>query len=368
MLVEPHGPLQFPGEAGPAVARLAGTWSARLNAAARRPRVALPESGDTRVLWAAARLAGQGALTPVLLGEPGTVRARAADLGLKLPEDPEALDILDPARLAKEPRCADTLGEALARRRKLSRAEREELAADPLYLAAATLAAGATDVCVAGSSRPTADVLRAGLHVVGLAPGVRTLSSSFLMVLPDGGALGYGDCAVVVDPDPGQLADIARATARTYGQLTGAEPRVALLSFSTDGSADHPRVDRVRQARELLREQGTEFAVDGDLQYDAASDPETGRAKAPSSPVAGQANTFVFPGLEAGNISYKVAQRVGGCAAIGPLLQGLAAPLHDLSRGCTGADIAALALAGGVQALSRTSAPPAPHPVEPSCP
>ncbi|MDJ1134927.1 phosphotransacetylase [Streptomyces iconiensis] len=365
MLVEPHGPLQFPGEAGPAVAQLAGTWADRLRAAGRRPRVALPESGDTRTLWAAARLAGQGSVTPVLLGDPATVRNRAADLDLKLPEDPEALEILDPAAMARDPRCGGTLGEALARRRKLSRADREELAADPLYLAATALALGDADVCVAGSNRPTADVLRAGLYVVGLAPGVRTLSSSFLMVQPDGGVLGYGDCAVVVDPDPRQLADIARATARTYRELTDARPRVALLSFSTGGSADHPRVDRVREALELLRAEGTDFAVDGDLQYDAASDPEVGRAKAPSSPVAGQANTFVFPGLEAGNISYKVAQRVGGCAAIGPLLQGLAAPLHDLSRGCTGADIAALALAGGVQALSRT---PSTNPVETPCP
>lgn len=363
MLVEPHGPLQFPGEAGPAVARLAETWSGQLKDAGRRPRVALPESGDTRVLWAAARLAGQGAVTPVLVGDPATIRNRAAELGLKLPEDPAALDILDPAEMARDPHCADTLGDALARRRRLSRADREELAADPLFLASTALAIRQADVCVAGSNRPTADVLRAGLYVVGLAPGVRTLSSSFLMVLPDGGALGYGDCAVVVDPDPDQLADIARATARTYGQLTGAEPRVALLSFSTDGSADHPRVDRVRAALARLRAEGTDFAVDGDLQYDAATDPDIGRAKAPSSPVAGQANTFVFPGLEAGNISYKVAQRIGGCAAIGPLLQGLAAPLHDLSRGCTGADIAALALAGGVQALTRT---PSPHPVESS--
>ncbi|MFG3254623.1 phosphate acyltransferase [Streptomyces sp. NPDC048172] len=339
MLVEPHAPLPVPGEAGPAVQALTEKWAARLRDGARRPRVALVEALDPRVLWAAARLAEGRAVTPVLVStEPGAVRERAADLGLKLPEDPERLDFLDPSAYA------DTLQPLLDGRPG---------GEDPLFLAATALRTGDVDVCVAGSDRPTADVLRAGLRVVGLAPGIRTLSSSFLIVRPDGGVLSYGDCAVVVDPEAAQLADIARATAAGHRALTGDEPRAALLSFSTQGSADHPRVERIREALALLREGDPGFAVDGEIQYDAAADPDVGRAKAPGSPVAGKANTFVFPSLEAGNIGYKVAQRVGGCAAIGPLLQGLAAPLHDLSRGCTGSDIAALALAGGVQALDR---------------
>ncbi|POX43107.1 recombinase [Streptomyces sp. Ru73] len=326
------------------------TWSDHLRTAPRKPRIALAEGTDPRTLWAAARLAEQGAVTPVLTGDPTRVRELAADLDLKLPEDPEALDILDPAALAADPRCTDALGEALAARRRLTTHDRRELAADPLFLTATALRLGDVDGCVAGSDRPTADVLRAGLYVVGLAPGIRTLSSSFLMVLPDGRALGYGDCAVVVDPTSAELADIARATATTYRQLTGERPRVALLSFSTKGSARHHQVDRVRDAVRLLRAAAPDLEADGDLQYDAASVPAIGRAKAPASRIAGHANTFIFPGLAAGNIGYKIAQRVGGATAIGPLLQGLAAPLHDLSRGCSGSDITALALATAVQA------------------
>lgn len=343
MLVEPHDPLPFPGAAGPAVRRLAQRWVDQLGGAERRPRVALVESTDPRVLWAAARLAQERAVTPVLVADdPAAVRDRAADLGLKLPEDPSLLEILEPSRYTA------TLQGLLSERPRLA----AHACTDPLFLAAAALRSKDVDVCVAGSNRPTADVLRAGLHVVGLAPGIRTLSSSFLMVRPDGDVLTYGDCAVVVDPDAGQLADIARATAATHHALTGERARVALLSFSTRGSAAHPRVDAVREALAQLRASVPELPVDGDLQYDAAADPDVGAAKAPGSPVAGRANTFVFPSLEAGNIGYKVAQRVGGCAAIGPLLQGLDAPLHDLSRGCTGSDIAALALAGGVQAVT----------------
>ncbi|MFI9024907.1 phosphotransacetylase [Streptomyces sp. NPDC053560] len=329
------------------------TWAERLRDVPRKPRIALAEGTDPRVLWAAAHLAEQGTLTPVLTGDPARVRNLAAGLDLKLPEDPEALDILDPARLAADPRCTDALAGALEARRRLTSHDRRELAADPLFLTATALRLGDVDGCVAGSNRPTADVLRAGLYVVGLAPGIRTLSSSFLMELPDGRVLGYGDCAVVVDPTSAELADIARATAATYEELTADTPQVALLSFSTKGSAQHPQVDRVGDAVRLLRASDPELAVDGELQYDAACVPAIGRAKAPASRIAGQANTFIFPGLAAGNIGYKIAQRVGGATAIGPLLQGLAAPLHDLSRGCTGSDIAALSLATAVQSTVR---------------
>ncbi|MDI3405660.1 phosphotransacetylase [Streptomyces cavernicola] len=360
MLVDPLAPAQPPaGEAGPAVHRLVESWAARLRRYDRRPRVALADGTDARALWAAARLAAQGAVTPVVVGDPARVRALAADIGLQLPDDPDLFDILDPARMAADPRYADTLGAALDARGRLSAGERRELSADPLFLAATALRLGDVRACVAGSTRPTADVLRAGLYVVGLAPGIRTLSSSFLMVRPDGRTLGYGDCAVVVDPDPAQLADIAQATGATYRALAGEDPRVAFLSFSTSGSASHPRVERVREAIRLARAAAPELTVDGELQYDAAAVPAIGHSKAPASPVAGSANTFVFPSLEAGNIGYKIAQWTGGAAAIGPLLQGLAAPLHDLSRGCSGSDIAAIALVGGLQAMER-AAPTAP--------
>lgn len=364
MLAQPPTPPSHPGEdqhPGP-VAELAGRWTQQLLHSGHRPRVAFAEGTDPRVLWAATQLAWQGAVTPVLLGDPAQLRQCAADAQLTLPPaDSGLVDIRDPAQLATDPRYTAHLGPVLDARRQLSTAQRRERAADPLYLAATALHLEDVDVCLAGSSRPTADVLRAGLHVVGLAPETRTLSSSFLMVLPDGRVLGYGDCAVVVDPDPPQLADIAQATADTFRNLIGETPRVALLSFSTRASASHPRVERVREAVQLVRDSGTGLLVDGDVQYDAATVPAVSRDKTPSSPLEGRANTFVFPCLEAGNIAYKVAQRVGGAAAIGPLLQGLAAPLHDLSRGCRGPDIAALALAGALQAAARTR----PHPLHP---
>ncbi|MFF2502660.1 phosphate acyltransferase [Streptomyces sp. NPDC058067] len=351
MLIDPIDPARPPaGPAGAAVQHLLDTWAQRLRPASRRPRVALAEGTDPRALWAAVRLAEQHAITPVLVGDPARIHARAAELGLKLPDDPDRLDLLDPAALAADDHCADTLAKALAARRGLPLAGRRDLAADPLYLTATALRLGKVDACVAGSNRPTADVLRAGLHVVGLAPGIRTLSSSFLMVMPGGDLLGYGDCAVVVDPTSRELADISLATAATYRALTGETPRVALLSFSTKGSASHVQVDRVREALSLVRATAPDLVVDGEMQYDAAAVPAIGRSKVPSSKLAGRANTFVFPGLAAGNIGYKIAQWAGGAAAVGPLLQGLAAPLHDLSRGCTGPDIAALALASALQA------------------
>ncbi|WP_406134939.1 phosphotransacetylase [Streptomyces sp. NBC_01089] len=366
MLIDPLAPARPPaGPAGAAVQHLLDTWSQRLRPASRRPRVALAEGTDPRALWAAAHLAEQHAVTPVLVGDPARIRASAAEIGLKLPDDPDRLDLLDPAELAADDECAATLAEALAARRGLTPDGRRTLAADPLYLTATALRLGRIDACVAGSNRPTADVLRAGLYVVGLAPGIRTLSSSFLMVMPDGRLLGYGDCAVVVDPTSRELADIALATAATHRALTGEPSRVALLSFSTKGSASHPQVDRVREALALVRATEPGLAVDGELQYDAAAVPAIGRSKAPASELAGQANTFVFPGLAAGNIGYKIAQWAGGATAVGPLLQGLAAPLHDLSRGCTGPDIAALALAAALQA---DSVRPPQAPEEAPCP
>lgn len=362
MIVEPQDPRP-PDDASPALRALTAAWGERLRATSGPPpRVALVEGTDPRVMEAACRLARDGLVQPLLVGDPAKLHRLAEDRGLPLPRDPDRPAVLDPAALASDACVTDTLKAALARRRGLTDPEREELCTDPLHLAVTALHLGDVDVCLAGSDRPTADVLRAGLRVIGLAPGVRTLSSSFLIVPPGSEeVLSYGDCAVVVDPEPAQLADIARATARTHQQLTGAQPRVALLSFSTLASASHARVDRVRQAVELLRTGDPFLLADGDLQYDAAADPLVGAAKAPGSPVAGRANTFVFPSLEAGNIGYKVAQRVGGAASLGPLLQGLAAPLHDLSRGCTASDVAALALAGGVQARAASpSSPPAP--------
>ncbi len=228
---------------------------------------------------------------------------------------------------------------------------------DPLNVAMVAVALGRFDACVAGASRSTADVLRSAIRVLGVAPGHDAVSSSFFFVLPDGRPIAYGDCGVIPDPDANQLASIAVATAATYGELaaqhTDAEPRVAMLSFSTKGSAEHDKVAKVRDATELVHRNAPELAVDGELQFDAAWLPEVAESKAPGSPVAGRANVFIFPDLDAGNIAYKITERLGGADAYGPLLQGINGVVHDLSRGCSVDDIVAVSVIAAVQASAR---------------
>ena len=222
---------------------------------------------------------------------------------------------------------------------------------DPLHVAALMVAAGEADACVAGASRPTPDVVRAALFCIGQAPGVDIVSSCFLLALPDGTAVTYADCGVVPEPDADQLASIAISSAATHAQLAGEEPRVAMLSYSTKGSADGPRVELVRCATELVRSRAPELAVDGELQFDAAWVPEVAASKAPGSPVAGRANVFVFPDLSSANIAYKITQRLAGARAYGPLLQGTAGVIHDLSRGCSVDDIVTVVTIAACQAL-----------------
>lgn len=221
---------------------------------------------------------------------------------------------------------------------------------DPLVIAAALVKTGWAAGCVAGASRPTSDVIRAGLRVLDVAPGVDTVSSCFFFVLPDGRPMVYGDCGVLPDPDAPQLASIARSSASTFAELTGEVPRVAMLSFSTKGSAEHPRVDKVREGLRLARSADPGLLIDGELQFDAAFVPAVAAAKAPDSPLGGAANVFVFPDLDAGNIAYKITERVAGARAFGPLLQGLDGVLHDLSRGCSVDDVISVAVIASLQA------------------
>ena len=292
----------------------------RWRAAARsRPvRVALADGDDERAAAAARTLSAEGLADPVLVREAAPFRS--------------------PAVRAR--------AEASAWR------ERIDLE-DPLHVAALMVAAGEADACVAGAARPTPDVVRAALFCVGTAPGVDLISSSFMFLLPDGTAITYGDCGVVPEPDPAQLASIAIASAATHGQLTGDEPRVAMLSYSTKGSADGPDVELVRTATELVRSRAPGLAVDGELQFDAAWVPEVAATKAPGSPVAGRTNVFVFPDLSSGNIAYKITQRLAGARAFGPLLQGTAGVIHDLSRGCSVDDIVTVATIAACQTVSR---------------
>lgn len=294
-------------------------------------------------------LESEGLVEPCLVGRIDEIADAAVRAGVRLPPSVRIVDI-DAA--ARDYRCRAVVDDAVAGR-GLSDGHVEILAHDPVWVAAALLGSGQVDAAVAGATRPTADVLRAGIRLVGLEPGVGTVSSCFLMVLPDGSRLAYADCAVVPDPSEEQLADIAIATSRTFTELAGQQPRVAMLSFSTAGSAEHASVAKVRGATEIVRAKLAGLDVDGELQFDAAMVASVGNRKAPGSSVAGHANVLIFPNLDAGNIAYKITERLGGAVAIGPILQGLAAPLNDLSRGCSATDISSLAVISAVQARTR---------------
>jgi phosphate acetyltransferase len=323
-------------------------------AKANKQRIVLPEGTEERTLRAADRLIRDEAAHIILLGHPAEIRSLAEQYRLT---HIDGATIVDPINHSKKTEYIRLLVE-LRKSKGMTEAQAAPLVEDPLYLACLMIKNGDADGEIAGAQNTTGNVLRPALQIIKTRPGISVVSGAFLMFVQnpeygEDGVLVFADCAVMPNPTAKELAEIAVTTAQTTRTLVGVEPRVAMLSFSTKGSAQHELVDKVTEATRLAREMAPDLPIDGELQADAALVPFVGKSKAPGSPVAGKANVLVFPNLECGNISYKLVQRLGNAEAVGPILQGMAAPVNDLSRGCSVEDIYNMVVICANQAINK---------------